>query len=78
MKNFIANLKLFFKTYPIAKGFVLSQVDSKYIGVVRMQICYNQTRNSLVKLGLVEKDITGAIIYLAISFAYLLNVKPKS
>lgn len=41
-----------------------------------MQIAYNETRTEIVRRGIkIEKEITGAIVYLAISLAYLLNVK---
>lgn len=43
-----------------------------------MQIAYNEVRTSIVKLGIrADDNITGAIIYLAISIAYLLNAKSK-
>jgi hypothetical protein len=39
-----------------------------------MQIAYNEARTEIVKRGIkTEDDITGAIVYLAISLAYLLN-----
>jgi hypothetical protein len=39
-----------------------------------MQIAYNEIRTAIVKSGIrAEKDITGAVVYLAISLAYLLN-----
>jgi hypothetical protein len=75
MKKLLTNINLFLKTYPLAKSSVLSQSESKYMGTVRMQICYNLVRKDLLKNGIEEKDITGAIIYLAISIAYLINVK---
>jgi len=62
------------KIYPLAKASVLSHSDSQYIGPVRMQIAYNEIRAAIVKSGIrSQKDITGAIVYLAISLAYLLN-----
>jgi hypothetical protein len=72
----LRDLWLLVKCYPIAKARVLAHSDSQYIGSVRMQIAYNETRTAIVKSGIkAEDDITGAIVYLAISLAYLLNVK---
>lgn len=71
----LSDLWLLLKAYTLAKSSVLSQSESKYAGTVRMQICYNLVRKDLLKNGIEEKDITGAIIYLAISIAYLINVK---
>ena len=73
MKQLLANLKLLWQCYPIAKSRVLAHSESKYIGAVRMQICYNEVRTSLVNAKVKEENITGAIVYLAISLAYLLN-----
>jgi len=68
------DLWLLIRCYPIAKGRVLAQSESKYIGTVRMQIAYNEARTEIVKRGIkAEDDITGAVVYLAISLAYLLN-----
>jgi hypothetical protein len=74
MKNLIANLKLLWQCYPIAKARVLVHQESKYIGTVRMQIAYNEVRTEIVRRGIkAEDEITGAVVYLAISLAYLLN-----
>ena len=67
------DLRLFFRAYPIAKGRVIAHSESKYNGVVRTQIAYNEVRTALVNDGIANNDITGAIVYLAISLAYLLN-----
>jgi hypothetical protein len=76
MKKLFSNLKLLWKCYPIAKGRVLAHQESKYLGTVRMQIAYNEVRTELVKAkNYAEENITGAVVYLAISLAYLLNVK---
>ena len=70
----LRDLWLVVKVYPLAKACVLSHSDSQYIGSVRMQIAYNEVRTAIVKSGIrSEKDITGAVVYLAISLAYLLN-----
>jgi len=70
----LKDLWLLIKAYPLAKACVLSHSDSQYIGSVRMQIAYNEVRTAIVKSGIrSEKDITGAVVYLAISLAYLLN-----
>jgi hypothetical protein len=73
MKQLLANLKLLWQCYPIAKSRVLVHQESKYIGTVRMQIAYNEVRTELIRRGIKEDDITGAVVYLAISLAYLLN-----
>jgi len=68
------NLRLLIKCYPIAKGRVFAHSDSKYNGAVRMQIAYNETRTEIVKRGICDdENIIGAVVYLAISLAYLLN-----
>lgn len=65
---------LLIKVYPLAKDRVLAYSDSQYIGSVRMQIAYNEVRTSIVKSGIrADDDITGAVVYLAISLAYLFN-----
>jgi len=70
----LKDLWLLIKAYPLAKACVLSHSDSQYIGSVRMQIAYNEVRTSIVKSGIrTDDDITGAVVYLAISLAYLLN-----
>ncbi len=70
----LRDLWFLIKVYPLAKASVLSHSDSQYIGPVRMQIAYNEIRTAIVKSGIhAEKDITGAVVYLAISLAYLLN-----
>jgi len=70
----LKDLWLLIKAYPLAKACVLSHSDSQYIGSVRMQIAYNEVRTSIVKSGIrADDDITGAVVYLAISLAYLLN-----
>jgi hypothetical protein len=70
----LKDLWLLIKAYPLAKACVLSHSDSQYIGSVRMQISYNEVRTAIVKLGIrAEDEITGAVVYLAISLAYLLN-----
>ena len=70
----LRDISLLIKVYPIAKDRVLAHSDSQYIGSVRMQIAYNEVRTSIVKLGIrADENITGAVVYLAISLAYLLN-----
>lgn len=62
------------KVYPLAKARVLAHINSQYIGSVKTQIAYNEVRTAIVKSGLRANDeITGAVIYLTISLAYLLN-----
>jgi hypothetical protein len=70
----LKDIWLLIKVYPLAKTSVLSHSDSQYIGSVRMQIAYNEVRTAIVKLGIrTDDNITGAVVYLAISLAYLLN-----
>jgi len=74
MKALLSNIWFLIRCYPIAKARVLSHADNQYIGPVRMQIAYNEIRTAIVKSGIrKEKEITGAVVYLAISLAYLLN-----
>jgi len=74
MKKLLADLWLLIKAYPIAKARVLAHNESKYIGTVRMQIAYNETRTELVKRGILEEaQITGAVVMVAVGLAYLLN-----
>jgi len=75
MKKLLADFWLLIKAYPIAKARVLAHNESKYIGTVRMQIAYNEVRTALFNANVKEENITGAVVYLAISLAYLLNVK---
>jgi len=70
----LSDIWLLIRCYPIAKACVLKQSETDYIGSVRMQISYNEVRTNIVKAGIkAEDDITGAVVYLAISLAYLLN-----
>jgi len=71
----LKDLWLLIKAYPIAKARVLAHNESKYIGTVRMQIAYNEVRTALFNANVKEENIKGAVVYLAISLAYLLNVK---
>jgi len=67
------DLWLLVRCYPVAKRSVTAKRDVKYPGVVLTQIAYNETRTELVKRGWKDDGITGAIVYIAISVAYLLN-----
>jgi hypothetical protein len=67
------NLWLLIRAYPIAKRAVLAERKQSYQGTVLTQICYNEVRTSLVNQKILNENITGAIIYLSISLAYLLN-----
>jgi hypothetical protein len=66
-----AYLKELALAWPIAKAKVLAGADSKYTGTVRMQIAYNETRTELIRSGMLNDDITGAVIYIALGMAYL-------
>ena len=67
------DLWLLIRAYPSAKRAVCTKRDSEYPGVVLTQIAYNETRTALIKKGYEDDAITGAIVYIAISVAYLLN-----
>lgn len=72
----LRDLWLVVKVYPLAKACVLSHSDSKYIGPITMQIAYNEMRTKIVKSGICSEDkIVGAVVYIAISLAYLFNKK---
>jgi hypothetical protein len=44
------------------------------MGSVRMQISYNEVRTNIVKAGIRSNStIVGAVVYIAISLAYLFN-----
>jgi hypothetical protein len=40
---------------------------------VRTQLAYHETRTELTRRGLADDDIVGAVIYIAVGFAYLMN-----
>jgi len=69
----IQDLRLFMKAYPVAKSRVLAAHDTHYPGCVRTQLAYHETRTELTRRGLADDDITGAVIYIAVGVAYLLN-----
>lgn len=73
MNKLLRDLWLLVKCYPVAKGSVTKKRDAKYPGVVLTQISYNEVRTELVRKGWRDDDITGAIVYIGISLAYLLN-----
>ena len=75
MKKLISYIKLFLKCYPIAKEKVLSKNNSKYIGTVRTQICYNEVRTELLRKGIADSEVCGSIVYISISLAYLIHIK---
>lgn len=67
------DLWLLVRCYPVAKARVRSLAVDRYPGVVRTQIAYNETRTELIRRGWKDDNITGAVIYIAVSVAYLLN-----
>lgn len=69
----LADLRLFLRAYPVAKARVLAAHDTHYPGCVRTQLAYHETRTELTRRGMVDTDITGAVIYIAVGLAYLLN-----
>ena len=66
---------LLVRCYPVARRRVLNLSKDRYPGVVRTQIAYNETRTELLKKGWKDDNITGAIIYIAVSLAYLTSVR---
>jgi hypothetical protein len=64
--------RLFRQSYPIARAFVQGMDANHYPGPVRMQIAYQQTRTELIRLGMLNDDITGAVIYIALGIAYMI------
>jgi hypothetical protein len=71
----LRDLWLLVKCYPVARRRVLKLSEDKYPGVVRTQIAYNEVRTELIKKGYKDDSITGAIIYIAVSLAYLTSVR---
>jgi hypothetical protein len=70
----LSDIWLLIRCYPIAKACVLKQSETDYIGSVRMQISYNEVRTNIVKAGIRSNStIVGAVVYIAISLAYLFN-----
>jgi hypothetical protein len=73
------DLWLLLRCYPAARAQVLAVAAEvkatgiEYTGPTRTQICYNKTRTALVKKGWKDDGITGAVIYIAVSIAYLMN-----
>lgn len=64
---------LLVRCYPFAKKAVTLKRDASYAGAVLTQIAYNETRTELIRKGWTDDAITGAIIYIAVSLAYLFN-----
>jgi hypothetical protein len=71
----LRDLWLLVKCYPVARRRVLKLSKEKYPGVVLTQIGYNEVRTELVKKGIPDDNITGAVIYIAVSLAYLTSVR---
>lgn len=71
----LRDLWLLIRCYPVARRIVLNLSKDRYPGVVRTQIAYNETRTELLKKGWKDDNITGAIIYIAVSLAYLTSVR---
>lgn len=69
----LRNLWLLIRAYPASKRAVLKKRDGAYPGVVLTQIAYNEVRSELLRNGWKDDAITGAVIYITISAAYLLN-----
>ena len=71
--QFLRDLWLLIRAYPSAKVAVTKKRDTAYPGVVLTQISYQETRTLLIKKGWADDGITGAVIYIAVSVAYLMN-----
>jgi hypothetical protein len=72
MKTLIANLRLLWKAYPMAKARVaFHDGHAKWPGEVKTQVAYREVCLALTQAG--EKNITGAVVYLALSLSYLFN-----
>jgi hypothetical protein len=69
----LKDLWLLIRAYPDAKRCVTKKRDTAYPGVVLTQISYQETRILLIKKGWADDGITGAVIYIAVSAAYLMN-----
>lgn len=69
----LRDLWLLIRAYPSAKKAVTKKRETDYPGVVLTQISYQETRTLLIKKGWADDGITGAVIYIAVSLAYLLN-----
>ena len=74
--NFLRDLWLLIRSYPISCRIVRKLNDSDYPGVVKTQICYQQVRTALVKEAKYADDtITGSIVYIALSLAAYRHAK---
>ena len=71
----LRDLWLLVKCCPVARRRVLKLSKEKYPGVVLTQIAYNEVRTELLKKGYKDDNITGAVIYIAVSLAYLTSVR---
>lgn len=69
----LRDLWLLLRAYPASKRAVTKKRDTKYPGVVLTQIAYQEARTELVHRGWKDDDITGAVIYIGVSLAYLFN-----
>ena len=77
MKTLLANLKLLWLAYPLAKIRVLEHATRIRVGEVKHLIAYRQIIADLIAKGIAEKDIEGAIVQIAVALAYLFNRKKK-
>ena len=74
MKTLLANLRLLWISYPLAKARVLEHSVTTRVGEVKHLIAYRQIIADLVNLkGIAEKDIEGAVIQISVALAYLFN-----
>lgn len=73
--SLLRDLWLLIRAYPASKRAVTKKRDTRYPGVVLTQIAYQEARTELVHKGYKDDDITGAVIYIAVSAAYLFNRK---
>lgn len=61
--------------FPIACKVVSDLSSTEYFGPTRTQIAFQRVRYELALKGFKVDDLTGAVIFAAISFAYLHNIK---
>lgn len=76
VKDILWGELLFFKeAYPHAKTIVLGLEKENFYGPTKTQVAYQRLRSHMGYLGQEDAGITGAILYIAVSIAYLVEVK---
>lgn len=68
--QFLRDLWLLIRSYPISCRIVRELNASEYAGVVRTQICYQKVRTQLIKDAKYDDSkITGSVVYISLSLA---------